>query len=88
MLDLEKNKLRMKIEAVEKGNVELNDFELASINDQLIEAANPGLEHARTAGLLQAEVDKLRASNRLVHKKLESIRLHFKELKSILMSSR
>lgn len=75
------NWLHMKIEATQIEKAELNASDLDYVDQKLIEAANTGLKHAKTSKVLEAEVDKLRAVNCQVNKKLERTRMHFEELR-------
>lgn len=61
-------------------------YDLNSIDQQLVEAANTGMEHAKVARILEDEVKKLKAIDRQIDRKLEHIKLLFEAIRDKLKS--
>lgn len=60
-------------------------FEMPSVDEELVEEEN-ATERAKTVHILEGEVNKLKAADLMVDKKLEHMRLCFEELLSKLKS--
>ena len=66
---------------------ELKAFYLDSVDQRLVEAAIIGMEWAKDDKVLEAKVEKLKAIDHHIDRKLECTKLHFQELKNKLKSS-
>lgn len=60
--------------------------ELASIDEELVEEANAGIECGRTSHILEGVVSKLKDADLMIDKRLECTKLRFEEMRSGLKS--
>ena len=72
----------------DRGEEKRDAYELASVNEKLVEETNTGIERAKNSHVLKGKKNKLKEDDLIVNKKLERTRLRFKELRSNFKSLR